>query len=603
MNHNDIYGKTPAGEESMIHRAKAEERKQRMILVLIDGKTSVGEISEKVGDNALTELAIITLVAEGFIVLEKAGDATRPPKAPVQDPVSPETAAPQQAVSVPQQAVPVPQRQPASALPPPVASPPPTLAAVLKKETALSGATSSAQPVQKEEFTLPSFNRASPVNPDVAAQAEEAVNAEERRARRKLRRSMRRVLWALGGVLLAFCVGLAGIYLYSYDAQRQALEEWLAQGLGVPVRVGQVTPVLLPKPMLELRQIQIGDVPDQNRIDLIRLPGLFSRVFGLPFSADDRVEISGGSLDTTLLATWRGGSAPGRIIGANFQQLEIRLGEYNLATFEGNILFASDGGLKRADLRSKALRLEVTPLNKESCTVTVTAGNGWQPVQDFPIKLLDFSGAMQVYSDHLRLEKGDMHLMGGRYEGDLDLSWRDGKVREMSGKGVLTGVRITDLLKGMGFARPAEATQAALELDGDLSGALRFRTSGDTSELWRKNLEASGEMKVDRSVLQGMDLIRLMRGGGKGKITRRSGTTRFSRLNFNVNVNSDGLKLENLQLRATSLRGEGGVSVDSEGELSGRITLLLFDGEGGPGSNLVLSGRYPLLETELREAP
>jgi hypothetical protein len=389
------------------------------------------------------------------------------------------------------------------------------------------------------------------------------------------------------------------MYLYSYDAERQALEEWLSQGLGVPVHVGQISPVLSPSPVLELRQVQIGDVAAGNQIKVIRLPGLFSRLFGLSFDAKDRVEIYGGSLDAALLANWRGGPAPGGMVNAHFRQMEIHLGEYPLETFDGDILFTPDGGLQRAQLRSRPLRLEITPLDK-AYAVTVVEANGWKPLPDFPLQFEGVSGTVQVYSDHLSLEHGELRLLGGRYEGDLELSWQDGKVRTMSGKGVLNAVRITDLLNAAGFAKPP-GTAATLELEGDLSGTLRFQSSGDTSDLWRENLEVQGEMKVDRAVLRGMDLIRLMRGGSRGKITRRSGKTSFSSLGFNMNLDSDGLKLEKLRLRATSLRGDGGVSVD-EGELSGRITLMLFDGEGGPGSELVLGGRYPLLSTELRDA-
>ncbi|GHT95526.1 hypothetical protein AGMMS49545_18640 [Betaproteobacteria bacterium] len=86
MNRNDIYKKTPAGEDAMFHRAKVDARQQRMILVLIDGKTSVGEMSEKVGDSALTESAIAELSAGGFIVLEKAGDDAPPSEAPLHKP-------------------------------------------------------------------------------------------------------------------------------------------------------------------------------------------------------------------------------------------------------------------------------------------------------------------------------------------------------------------------------------------------------------------------------------------------------------------------------------------------------------------------------------
>ena len=697
MNRNDIYRKTPAGEEAMIRRAKVEERKQRMILVLIDGKTSVWEMSEKVGDSALTESAIATLEAGGFVVLEKAGDNTPPPEAPLHKPVklsqfstfgakenmrgadtvvpppashaplmdqaeaspsAPSSAPPAtspspvaakqpapQAVPVPtpplptsvaQPPQPQPQPQPqrsvqqvpaspsavstASASPVTPVTPvaPVTQPAVTSLPlsqtlppplTSLPRAESGGQVTASGAFTLPSFYKAPPPppilpHPDVAVDGGQALTEEEAEAgaRKRRLRWLRRGFSALGGVLLIFVIGFVGINLYSYSAEQRMLEEWLSQGLGVPVHVGQVSPVLSLKPKLELRKVQIGDTPGRNQIELIRLPGLFSRLLGLSFNAGDQVEVSGGSLDAVLLAAWKGSPAPDGMSKVRFQQIDIHLGEYALASFDGDILFTADGGLQRADLRSKPLRLEITPLD-QAYTVTVLSANNWQPIPDSPLKILNLTGSMRVYPDRLFMESGDMHLLGGRYEGDLELKWQNGKVREITGKGVLTGVRIADLLEGAGFTKPAGFVGGALELEGDLSGALRFHTRGDTPELWRQNLEAHGEMKVDRSTLRGMDLIRLMRGGGSGKITRRSGLTKFSRFGFDLSVDSEGLKLEKLQLRATSLRGEGSVSIDAEGDLTGRIALLLFDGEGGPGSDLLLGGRYPLLDAELREAP
>jgi hypothetical protein len=437
------------------------------------------------------------------------------------------------------------------------------------------------------------------VHPDAAESTAETTEESAGGARKLSPVWQRRIFVALGGVALVFFILFAFIHLYSFGTERQVVEDWLSQGLGVPVHVGQVSPVLSLNSALELRQVQIGDNPERNQLKVIRLPGLFARMFGLSFSAEDRVEIFGGSLDATLLSTWRGGPAPNGMPQVRFQQLDIYLGKYPLSTFDGEIMFTASGGLQRAYMRSKPLQMEITPLDK-AYAVTVLSANGWQPVPDSSLRLLDFSGSMKVYSDHLTLEKGDMHLLGGRYEGDLELSWTGDKVREVSGKGVLTGANITDLLNIAGFAKPTAADGAVVELEGDLSGALRFHTSGDTPELWRQNLEARGEMKVDRSTLRGLDLIRMMRGGITGKIARRSGMTRFSQFGFNLNVDGDGLKLEKLQLRATSLRGGGEIAINPEGELTGRIALLLFDGEGGPGSDLLLGGRYPLLDTELR---
>jgi hypothetical protein len=609
MNYNDIYSKTPAGEEAMIHRAKIEERQQRMILVLIDGKTSVGVLREKTGDSASTDAAIETLTANGFIALTKAGDNTPPPKAPPRKPVEHtqrSTFGRENSPDDPESAL---MTRP---------MPPPT-------DVIIANSRNAANLTSQSHFVLPPLSpyRAPPTRANKAAQPGNTTAAPEEKAADKSGRFplrffcslslwQRRALWACGGVLLAMLLAICGvfasIYLYSYDKERQQLEGWLTQSLDVPVRIGQITPRLSP-PELELRQVQIGDASGQNRIEVVRLPGLFSRLFGQSSATDAPVEISGGSLDAALLSTWRKNSVPNGMTRIHFQQMKIRLGERSQAAFEGEILLAPDGGLQRANLHSGYLhsgylQLDVTPLNNNANTYTMaTQLNYWQPWSDSPLQIEHFVGAIQLHPDRLRLENGDIRLLGGHYKGDLELKWPQGKAREIRGNGVLTGVRITELLNVMGVAAPTGAAGKRLELTGELSGALNFHTRGDTPELWRKNLKARGAMKVEKGVLQGMDLIRLTRSGGSGKITQRSGLTRFLELGFDMNAGRDGLKLDNLQFRATSLRGKGEVSVNADGNLSGQIGLLLFEGEGLPGSVLILDGHYPNLTSELRYAP
>jgi hypothetical protein len=582
MNYNDIYRKTPAGEEAMACRATAEERQQRVILALVDGKTSVGELSEKVGNHKLTESILKTLAARAFIALHTASDRASSPKVLSDKPKAAPAATPQAPLA----------RGPAASQNVSVAAPVAPPARAVKAEETATAQSSFTLALNRNTISLDSHRQSNVSGHSTATPEEEDAERE-----RTLSPWLWRTLWALGGILLLCCGTLAAIYLYPYNKERQLLEGWLAKNLGVPIRIGQLTPQLSPYFALELRQVQIGDASEQNRIEVVRLPGLLPRLLGLSPKTDMPVEISGGSLNVALLAAWQKNYVPSGMSHVRFRQMEIRLGEYTAITFEGEALLTQDGSLQHARLQNRSLQLEITPLDNNASAYQIAAQvDHWQPKPDSLFLIERFSGAIQVYPDRLRLEHGDIRLLGGHYKGNLEFR---NKTREIRGEGTLSRIRIADLMDVMGYAKPTEAADGRLELAGNLAGALRFHTRGDTLELWRKNLEAHGALQVDAAVLQGMDLVRLMRGGGKGKVTRQKGLTRFSQLDFTMSINNDGLKLDNLKLRATSVRGEGSVSISPEGKASGQINLLLFNGEGSPSSALTLDGHYPNLTSEL----
>ena len=75
MDSKTAYRKTPAGEEAVRHRTRLMQRNLRMVLILVDGISSVESIAKKTGDHLLTENAIRELEKAGLIepCLESSG--------------------------------------------------------------------------------------------------------------------------------------------------------------------------------------------------------------------------------------------------------------------------------------------------------------------------------------------------------------------------------------------------------------------------------------------------------------------------------------------------------------------------------------------------
>lgn len=67
MDPNLIYAKTPTGDEAVRQSTRVVQRNLRMVLVLVDGKVSVAELSAKIGNPRLVESALRELEEGGYI--------------------------------------------------------------------------------------------------------------------------------------------------------------------------------------------------------------------------------------------------------------------------------------------------------------------------------------------------------------------------------------------------------------------------------------------------------------------------------------------------------------------------------------------------------
>ena len=70
MDPNSIYVKTISGEEAIQQRTRVIQRNVRMVLILVDGQSSVSDLCRKTGNPQLTENALSELEKGGFIELK-----------------------------------------------------------------------------------------------------------------------------------------------------------------------------------------------------------------------------------------------------------------------------------------------------------------------------------------------------------------------------------------------------------------------------------------------------------------------------------------------------------------------------------------------------
>src|SRR5574343_137879 len=67
MDANLVYAKTPTGDEAVRQSTRVVQRNLRMVLVQVDGKMSVEELSAKIGNPRLVQAALRELEEGGYI--------------------------------------------------------------------------------------------------------------------------------------------------------------------------------------------------------------------------------------------------------------------------------------------------------------------------------------------------------------------------------------------------------------------------------------------------------------------------------------------------------------------------------------------------------
>jgi hypothetical protein len=77
-----VYAKTAKGQEEISTRAHKLPQKQRLVLILVDGKLSVAQHREKAGPLGDVVAILRELERGGFIAPHAAADAAAPPSAP-----------------------------------------------------------------------------------------------------------------------------------------------------------------------------------------------------------------------------------------------------------------------------------------------------------------------------------------------------------------------------------------------------------------------------------------------------------------------------------------------------------------------------------------
>lgn len=557
MNPKLVFAKTPTGDEAVRQSTRVVQRNLRMVLVQVDGKLSVAELAEKIGDARLVDNALRELEEGGFIApameamsawkQSQLGSGKRA-KETRDEPATPDGAAWAGSSSA--------------------------FASGASTASTFSSFGKPILPAKAAHVATPAEPKAIPAEQPVYAPSED---------------SPRRPLGKIAAVLFAFAVftSVAGVLFFPYDRFKPQIEAELSRFVQVPVQVGDVRLRLLPSPTLRIVDVRVGEGSPQA-IEELRIPWPMGLLGG--GNRIERVEVIGGQVSADRLLSmpmWGGAGgrgAPQHVVQTlTLDRVAVVAGSMRLGDLAGELALGPDGKPEKASLRTLdgTLRLTATPV--AGGIQLAFEGLGWRPTQDSPLTLDSLQAKALLQPGRLTVSSFDATAMGGSGRGSGVLDWSRG----LSINGDAT-------LERLEVKRVVAVFAPSLQLEGTMSGSFRLRGTGrDWDPMWR-NAEAYLDATLVRGVLNGVDLGEAARRGYGSTV--RSGSTRFDRLNVKLSVEPARVVGRDLSLSAGQFSAAGHFVSNRERQVDSSLNVTMQTSVSSLTLPVKVTGTLPNLQ-------
>ncbi len=558
-----VFAKTPIGDEAVRQSTRVVQRNLRMVLVQVDGKMSVEELSTKIGNRQLVESALRDLEAGGFITPSLA------------------------AVSVWEESKPATEEGGQGRLPDP---------SIMSQFSTFGPRypDPAEEPGEERVSRFSSFEQAA-----VSSSAREGSKASgrakeserdamSRPERRRL--SVKSVL--ISGFALILVVFAAIAVFYPFERFKPGIEANASRLLKAPVRIDRVGVALWPSPHLKLSGVHIGASADSNiaeidvgsplsllldgpyRISTLRLTGAemaINRLLGIPM-------FTGNTAGEPVLA---------------FRKIVVdrsraTLGE-NIVSGElsGELDFRPDGSMEKAAFETVDRSLLIT-LQPDSQGVQLNIeGRAWQPEGSaVSFSALQAKGVLQ--KDKLLIRNIDTTFLGGILRGNWLLEWGNGL--SMAGEGSFSRLDSRQV---------SAAFVPSLKIEGDMNGTIRLRSTGrDWGGLWA-NTEAELSTEITRGILRGIDLGEAVRRSGVSEV--RAGATKFDRLRSTLNITPTQVLGRDVELDAGMVTASGRFVAGRNGQVDGSMAVTMRTSVASQRTEVRVFGTLPDLSASSRK--
>lgn len=595
MDANLIYEKTTAGEEAVRQRTRVVQRNTRMVLILVDGKSSVADLSAKTGNLQLVESALQDLERDGLIAPQLAQDSVWEQSKKLAEEIKAAAVSrltKEEQQPTPPKAPPAPKIAPVSVVPPPFSMAPhsifpnqlpapkepfSTFSAFSTFGDTGAKAAPAAAPAPEEKkagFTA----RLSALFSGKKGNLDSAIKPIQRGSSASRLPPLMAMIYGVAGLLVLLVLAFV---FYPYDRHRPQIEAAISQLAGQTIRVGEIRAVFTPKPSIVLEGVR-GNETSGIEIARIRLvPEVFSLMGSRPvFSA---VELESARLQANALATMpkviaeaMASGAPATLRSMVFNQLEVDVLGLKIADLQAEIHPDATGKIGPLAFQSAdhSLKLVLQPqaAGSSGSFVADFEAYGWNPNAESHFHFDSLQGQAVWDGRSLSIRSLDARIFDGAVLGELLL--------DVGSQPTIAG----DIsVKHMNLQRLMGAFGYGTQFQGELAGTLKFSGSAVAWGSVLPSATGRGEIVLQRGTLGGFDLVEAVR-RGKGAV--RGGSTRYEQLGARITVSPESIRFSELALASGVLRSGGYLEVARGGKLGGR-----FDVEMRGTANVI---RMPL---------
>jgi hypothetical protein len=597
MDSDIIYVKTASGEEAMLQRTRVMQRNVRMVLILVDGQSTVADLCGKTGNAQLTENALRELEKGGFIearvdrqsLWAESKKAAQEISAAAIDQISQLTAP-----AAIKKAPPTPAAEPPavdgrvfvhSVFPAPPRSD--STFSQLSQLSQFSMAPMQALRIPAGELPpVPDASARGPFSGSRSAKSERlepsfverakgmlrrpGSKSEERLELKPVRRGQRSAKgWpvAIFGALLILALGYLALDFFPYDFYRPEVEAALAQTSGRPVKVGTMRVVGYPKPGLLLGDVRLGVGEDEIRIAEMRLQPVLGTLRATKMVFND-MALSDVTLPMGLIAGLPGifaamaaPASPVSVEHVSFEKTKVSFHGLALSDLDGEAKLSADGLFESLLLRSpdRSLSLEARP---EGDRLNVALeGFAWRPALSSAFVFDSLNLQANLDKDVLTISSLELRLFDGLVQGSAVL--RADKSPSMLG--ALSFERINS-------TRFGNAVGIGPLFSGEAAGKIRFSTTFESWATIFSALEGDGEFTIRRGNIRGIDLTEAVRRISRTPV--QGGATIFERLSGKFRLTPTSYQFSGLVLSSGLMQSTGYVDVASKDlKVSGKMDL------------------------------
>lgn len=565
MDANLIYEKTPAGEEAVRQRTRLVQRNTRMILILVDGSSSVADLCTKTGNTQMVETALQDLERDGLIAPKLASDSVWEQGRKVAEEIRAAAISrltKEERISVAEaplsisSALTAPSLEPFSMAPHSIFAPDPSGGA--PKPNLVGAPKSVPQAPVRQPEGKPLMERLLALIPSRSKPDDEGIAPIQRGSRGSY------ISWPLRvamGVMALLVISAGAFLFYPYSSHRAAIEAAMSRHLGQPVTVGDVTARLSPSPAIVVERVatRSGDM----QVASIRLvPELFSLLGARPSFSTVRFEgarLADRALSTlpSALAAAAGDAAFG-MQRVQFARLELSALGLSLGDLQGESRLSANSPPASLELTNvdRSVRLVLKP--QAGALLGEFEAFAWKPYAESPHQFDSVQGQLLWDGRALSVRSLDARIFDGSVRGALLFD------------SVATPTLAGDIaVKHMSVRRLASALGFGTQYEGELASEVRFSGSNARWADVPSGVSAEGSFTISRGVLGGFDLAEAVRRAGRAPL--RGGATRYDQATGRLLIAPGSTRLVELSIGTGVLKSTGEMEIARDGKLGGRL--------------------------------